>query len=260
LGVDVQGFKFCRSLPIGARMTFLEPSSSHFTADSAANRERAARSGASRSRGVASGLLAALLTAVSLMALTPAAHAESGGLASSAPGTETVEVPSTPASTAETEAPSVTAPSGVTPTIPTPTVPGALATMRGTKAIAPASAPTAVKRLIAAANHIRTTPYIWGGGHASFLSKGYDCSGSVSYALHGAKLLESPLVSGSFMNWGEAGPGKWITIYANKAHVYMVVAGLRFDTGGDLAGETGPRWHAEPPFPKGFVVRHPVGY
>jgi hypothetical protein len=62
------------------------------------------------------------------------------------------------------------------------------------------------------------------------------------------------------MTWGEAGPGRWITIYANKAHVYMVVAGLRFDTGGDIAGETGPRWHAEPPYPKGFVVRHPVGY
>jgi hypothetical protein len=132
--------------------------------------------------------------------------------------------------------------------------------MRGTKAIAPASAPTAVKRVIAAANHIRTTPYIWGGGHLAFAATGYDCSGSVSYALHGGKLLESPLVSGSFATWGEPGPGKWITIYANKEHVYMVVAGLRFDTGGDIAGETGPRWHAEPPYPQGFVVRHPVGY
>jgi hypothetical protein len=204
------------------------------------------------------GLVAALLAVVSLLAITPTAHAESGGIASSAPGTETVEVPSTPASTAETEVPSVTAPSGVA--TPGPTVPGALAIMRGTKAIAPASAPTAVKRLIAAANHIRATPYIWGGGHASFLSKGYDCSGSVSYALHGAKLLESPLVSGSFMSWGEAGPGRWITIYANKAHVYMVVAGLRWDTGGDENGETGPRWHDAPAYPKGFVVRHPVGY
>ena len=89
---------------------------------------------------------------------------------------------------------------------------------------------------------------------------GYDCSGAVSYALHGGGLLESPLVSGSFTTWGEAGPGKWITIYANKEHVYMVVAGLRWDTGGDAPGVTGPRWHAEPPYPKGFVVRHPVGY
>jgi cell wall-associated NlpC family hydrolase len=243
LGVDVQGFKFCRSLPIGAEMT-----------------PRQTLASAPRAWQAALGLAAALLAVISLLALAPAAHAESGGLASSAPGTETVEVPSTPASTAETEAPSITSPSGVTPTTPTPSVPGALAVMRGTKAVAPASAPTAVKRLIAAANHIRTTPYIWGGGHASFLSKGYDCSGSVSYALHGAKLLESPLVSGSFMSWGEAGPGRWITIYANKEHVYMVVAGLRWDTGGDENGETGPRWHNAPAYPKGFVVRHPVGY
>ncbi len=215
---------------------------------------------ASRAWQTALGLAAAFIAfaALALLVLAPAAHAESGGLASSAPGTETVEVPSTPASTAETEVPSVTTPSGVT--TPSPSVPGALAIMRGTAAVAPASAPAAVKRLIAAANHIRTTPYIWGGGHASFLSKGYDCSGSVSYALHGAKLLESPLVSGSFMTWGEAGPGKWITIYANKEHVYMTVAGLRWDTGGDENGETGPRWHNAPAYPKGFVIRHPVGY
>lgn len=201
--------------------------------------------------------LAACGLLLALLALAPAAHAESGGLASTYSG-ETVETPATPASTAETEVPGVTSPSGIP--MPSPTVPGALATLVGTRAVAPASAPTAVKRLIAAANHIRTTPYIWGGGHQSWVDKGYDCSGAVSYALHGAKLLESPLVSGSFMTWGEAGPGKWITIYANKEHVYMVVAGLRWDTGGDLPGETGPRWHAEPPYPKGFVVRHPVGY
>jgi hypothetical protein len=194
------------------------------------------------------------------LALAPGARADSGGLPSSYSG-ETVETPSIPASTAETEVPSVTEPSGVpTPAPGGPTVPGALASLRGTRALAPASAPTAVKAVIAAANRIRTTPYIWGGGHLSWDAKGYDCSGSVSYALHGGKLLESPLVSGSFMTWGEAGPGKWITIYANKAHVYMVVAGLRFDTGGDLEGETGPRWHAEPPYPKGFIVRHPIGY
>jgi hypothetical protein len=205
----------------------------------------------------AAGLLAACLAVLALLAFAPAAHAESGGFASTYSG-ETVETPTTPASTAETEVPGVTAPSGVP--IPSPTVPGALATLAGSRAVAPASAPAAVKRVIAAANHIRTTPYIWGGGHLRWASTGYDCSGAVSYALHGGKLLESPLVSGSFMTWGEAGPGKWITIYANKEHVYMVVAGLRWDTGGDLTGETGPRWHAEPPYPKGFVVRHPVGY
>jgi len=213
-----------------------------------------------QTRTVAWSFALACLTAVALLALAPGARADSGGISSSYSG-ETVETPSIPATTAETEVPGVSEPSGVpTPAPAAPTVPGALATMRGTAALAPASAPAAVKRVIAAANHIRRTPYIWGGGHLSWASKGYDCSGSVSYALHGGKLLEAPLVSGSFMTWGEPGPGRWITIYANKAHVYMVVAGLRFDTGGDIAGETGPRWHAEPPYPKGFVVRHPVGY
>jgi cell wall-associated NlpC family hydrolase len=206
-------------------------------------------------------LALACLVALALLALAPAAHAESGGLAPSASASNTeeiVETPAIPASSTETELPGVTAPSGVT--IPAPTVPGALATMVGEKAVAPASAPTAIKRVIAAANHIRTTPYIWGGGHRAWAETGYDCSGAVSYALHGGGLLEAPLVSGSFATWGEAGPGRWITIYANAAHVYMVVAGLRWDTGGDLPGVTGPRWHAEPPYPKGFVVRHPVGY
>jgi cell wall-associated NlpC family hydrolase len=203
------------------------------------------------------GVAVACFAALALLAVAPLAHAESGGFAASYSG-ETVETPAIPASSSETEVPAVSSPSGVP--IPSPTVPGALATLAGERAIAPASAPTAIKRVIAAANHIRTTPYIWGGGHVSWADKGYDCSGSVSYALHGGGLLEAPLVSGSFATWGEAGPGRWITIYANKAHVYMVVAGLRWDTGGDPTGVTGPRWHAEPPYPQGFVVRHPVGY
>ncbi len=209
-----------------------------------------------QTRRIAGCCALACLLLLALLAATPAARAASGGLNSTYSG-ETVETPSVPATPAEVEAPSVTAPSGVP--MPAPTVPGALATLAGERAVAPASAPTVVKRVIAAANRIRTTPYIWGGGHASFESRGYDCSGSVSYALHGAKLLESPLVSGSFMTWGEPGPGKWITIYANKEHVYMTVAGLRFDTGGDPPGVTGPRWHAEPFISPGFAVRHPVG-
>jgi hypothetical protein len=207
-------------------------------------------------RPVAIALAAACLL-LALLAIAPAAHAASGGVGSAYSG-ETVETPSIPATPTETEAPALTEPSGVP--MPAPTVPGALATLAGARAVAPASAPTVIKQVIAAANRIRATPYIWGGGHKTWVEPGYDCSGSVSYALHGGKLLESPLVSGSFMTWGEPGPGKWITIYANKAHVYMVVAGLRFDTGGDAPGETGPRWHAEPPYPQGFVVRHPVGY
>jgi hypothetical protein len=142
----------------------------------------------------------------------------------------------------------------------TPSGEASVSTLAGERAVAPASAPTVVKRVIAAANRIRSTPYVWGGGHARWWDRGYDCSGSVSYALHGGGLLEAPLVSGSFTTWGESGPGTWITIYANRKHVYAVIAGLRWDTGGDVAGTTGPRWHAEPPYPKGFVVRHPVGY
>ncbi|MBS1846016.1 MAG: lytic murein transglycosylase [Actinobacteria bacterium] len=126
-------------------------------------------------------------------------------------------------------------------------------------AAAPASAPPAVKAAIAAANSIATTPYVWGGGHASFYSYGYDCSGAVSFALYGAGLLDTPLTSGSLEGYGEPGPGRWITIYANATHTYMTIAGLRWDTVGDAEG-TGPRWHAEPPYPEGFVVRHPAGY
>jgi hypothetical protein len=129
------------------------------------------------------------------------------------------------------------------------------------RAIAPLNAPPMVKRVIAAANRIRTTPYVWGGGHGSFISSGYDCSGAVSFALHGGKLLSTPLTSGSLETFGEAGPGRWITIYANAAHTYMVVAGLRFDTAGDEIG-TGPRWHPTTAAAATgrYVVRHPVGY
>ncbi len=127
-------------------------------------------------------------------------------------------------------------------------------------ASAPRSAPPAVKAAIAAANSIATTPYVWGGGHGSWYSYGYDCSGAVSFALYGAGLLDTPLTSGALESYGEPGPGRWITIYANATHTYMVIAGLRWDTVGDPAGETGPRWKAEPPYPEGFVVRHPTGY
>jgi hypothetical protein len=135
------------------------------------------------------------------------------------------------------------------------------AALVGTRAIAPLNAPAMVKRVIAAANHIRATPYVWGGGHGSFISTGYDCSGAVSYALHGGRLLSTPLTSGSLESFGEEGPGRWITIYANAAHTYMVVAGLRFDTAGDESG-TGPRWHPTTAAAAtgSYVVRHPVGY
>ncbi len=125
-------------------------------------------------------------------------------------------------------------------------------------AVAPASAPDAVKQMIAAGNKIAKTPYIYGGGHANFPEdKGYDCSGSVSYALWGAKLLKAPLVSGDFPNWGESGPGKWVSIYGNSGHVYMVVAGLRFDTSG--AKQDGSRWHKSSRPTSGYGVSHPKG-
>ncbi len=135
------------------------------------------------------------------------------------------------------------------------------AALIGGRAIAPLNAPPAVKKVIAAANHIRTLPYIWGGGHGRWQDSGYDCSGAVSYALHGARLLTTPLTSGSLETFGEAGPGKWITIYANAQHTYMVVAGLRFDTAGDSSG-TGPRWHPTTTAAAGgtYVARHPVGF
>jgi peptidoglycan hydrolase CwlO-like protein len=125
------------------------------------------------------------------------------------------------------------------------------------EASAPASAPAAIQAAISAANAIATTPYIWGGGHGSFESSGYDCSGAVSYALHGGGFLESPLDSTGLETWGEAGPGKWITVYANAEHAWMMIAGLAFDT----VGGPGPRWHSSPvDSPEGFIARHPAGY
>jgi cell wall-associated NlpC family hydrolase len=125
-------------------------------------------------------------------------------------------------------------------------------------ALAPPDAPEAVKGAINAANTIIGRPYIWGGGHASFYSRGYDCSGSVSFALFGGGLIPRPLTSGELEHWGEPGPGRWITVYANAGHTFAEIAGLRWDTVGDAQG-TGPRWHLAPTDTSGFVVRHPPG-
>jgi peptidoglycan hydrolase CwlO-like protein len=142
--------------------------------------------------------------------------------------------------------------------VPAPLNPGESAQLiNESEASAPAAAPQAVKDVISAANSIATTPYIWGGGHGSFESSGYDCSGAVSFALHGGGFLESPLDSTGLETWGEPGAGKWITVYANAEHTWMVVAGISFDT----VGGPGPRWH-DPwsSSPEGFIVRHPSGY
>ncbi len=122
---------------------------------------------------------------------------------------------------------------------------------------APAGAPAAVAQVIAAANAIATMPYIYGGGHASFHADGYDCSGSVSYALAAAGLVSAPMTSGEFESWGEPGPGRWITIYANAGHVWMEVAGWRFDTVAQAG--SGTRWAQGGGEFSGFVVRHPAG-
>jgi cell wall-associated NlpC family hydrolase len=128
----------------------------------------------------------------------------------------------------------------------------------GGNAKTPLGAPAAVAEIIAGGNAIARFPYIWGGGHGSFVDSGYDCSGSVSYALAAAGLLNGPLVSGQFAQWGEPGPGRWVTIYANNGHVFMYVAGLRFDTSG-RNGPLGSRWQTAPRSLAGFSVRHPPG-
>jgi len=124
-------------------------------------------------------------------------------------------------------------------------------------AIAPASAPAAVKAVIAAGNKIAKKPYIYGGGHGKWEDAGYDCSGSVSYALYGAGLLKASMASGGFMTWAEPGAGTWITTYSNPGHMYMVVAGLRFDTSG--RSSKGTRWQTEPRTTSGYSIRHPRG-
>ncbi len=141
---------------------------------------------------------------------------------------------------------------------PAPLTPGEAAEyISESQASVPSSAPPAIAAAIEAANSIATTPYIWGGGHGSFESSGYDCSGAVSFALHGGGFLESPLDSTGLETWGEAGPGHWITVYANAEHAWMVIAGLAFDT----VGGPGPRWHPElVDSPEGFIARHPPGY
>jgi hypothetical protein len=187
--------------------------------------------------------LAAGLSACFALALTTSAGAQTGG---SAPATEPTSSP--------------------TPTTPTTihTVPGTRAKLnKKGKAIPPAEAPIAVQHAIIAANQIRKRPYRWGGGHASFYDTGYDCSGAVSYLLYAAGLLDAPMPSGPFMTWGEPGRGQWITTFANKGHMYAVVAGLRWDT--SSAGDTrssgkGPRWRAKKRSPKGYAVRHYPGY
>jgi hypothetical protein len=174
-------------------------------------------------------LTATLLSLVALSTPT-VATAATGGIA---PNSGAVTAPATPAGP-----------------------PGVARLVRGV-AYAPAGAPSAVVRAIRAGNRLQDKPYRYGGGHASFVDTAYDCSGTVSFALHGAGLLKAPLASGGLMSWGRAHRGRWITVYSNPGHAYMVIAGLRLDTSG--TGGRGPRWQTAPRSAAGFVARHPAG-
>jgi hypothetical protein len=164
---------------------------------------------------------------------------------------------------------------GYTPPPPPPpdpgtVLPGAQPTVPGTQAVllpdgtaaAPLDAPPQVQAAVWAANTIQTLPYRYGGGHQSFISRrGYDCSGTVSFALNAAGLLKRPLDSGRFMRWGAKGPGQWFTIYTNPGHAYVVIAGLRLDTSSaGAAGGKGPRWRATGRPAAGYKIRHPKGF
>jgi hypothetical protein len=143
-------------------------------------------------------------------------------------------------------------------------VPGTVAqVMEDGFAAAPADAPPQVQEAVFAANEIVGKPYVYGGGHRSFKAVGYDCSGTVSYALHGGGLLKTPLDSGSFMRWGLKGKGAWITVYTNPGHAFAVIAGLRLDTssaGERVSSGKGPRWRGVLRSTRGYRARHLLGF
>jgi cell wall-associated NlpC family hydrolase len=160
-------------------------------------------------------------------------------------------------------------PGGTTTTTTTTTPapvgpPGKVKIRKDGSAVAPADAPPAIQQAIAAANAIRTYPYRWGGGHRTFYDSGYDCSGAVSYVLHAAGMLSSPMTSGGLASsWGAPGKGRWITVYGNASHVYMVIGGKRFDTssGGERWNQgSGPRWRKKKRKPLGFTGKYFPGF
>jgi hypothetical protein len=182
----------------------------------------------------------------------------------SAPPAPVPAAPAPPSTAAAGSTTAVTAASGgaaygvdpdQTPLVPT-------ACILDGKAYPPAEAPLEVQQAIWAANEIVGKPYKYGGGHAKLHDTGYDCSGTVSYALVGGDLLDSPLDSSSFMKWGDTGPGTWVTVYTNPGHAYVVIAGLRLDTSaaGDPSGNSGPQWRPVLRSTKGYRARHPLGF
>jgi hypothetical protein len=157
----------------------------------------------------------------------------------------------------------VTVPSMIADTFPAsgPVVSGKVARLHRGQAAAPKKAPASVKRAIWAANQLRSKPYRYGGGHKSFEDRGYDCSGTVSYALGAAGLIGSPMSSTEFRSYGQRGRGKWITVYAREGHTFAVIAGLRLDTTpwDNSSNRWAPRWQTTDRLPRGFEARHPVG-
>ena len=182
----------------------------------------------------------ALAAAVAACVLAAPAAAQSGGTGSTTP---TPTAPTTPPATG--------------------TTPGVATLMPDGSAVAPPDAPKPVRKAINAANRIRLKPYVYGGGHRSFKAKGYDCSGAVSYVLHAAGLLKRPMASGGFVKgWGQPGTGQWITVYANKGHMYAVIAGLRWDTsavGEPVNNGSGPRWRSTARTPTGYRAKYWLG-
>lgn len=196
----------------------------------------------------------ALAATVAALAAAPAQAATAGSVYRKAAGNAggAAYAPPSPSKPAPAPAPGAT--------------PGSM-NLRNGRAIAPSGTPRRVRRVVTAANRLTRNRYRWGGGHAPFskrLARGYDCSGAVSYALYGGRFLAFPLDSSGFKTWGRRGPGRWISVYANKGHAFVVVAGLRFDTSlHDIDAprpRTGPRWSRALRPSKGFVVRHPAGY
>jgi cell wall-associated NlpC family hydrolase len=188
-------------------------------------------------------LAVAGITTLFVLAIAVPASAQTGG--SGPPGSTTTTTPTT------------TTPAPVGP-------PGKAKIRKDGTAVAPADAPAQVQTAIAAANAIHTLPYVWGGGHRTFFDSGYDCSGAVSYVLHAAGLLASPMTSGGLAtSWGVAGKGRWITVYGNASHAYMVIAGKRYDTstGGDRWNQgSGPRWRKKKRKPLGFTGKYYPGF
>jgi hypothetical protein len=182
------------------------------------------------------------ITTLFMLAMAVPAAAQTGGTGS--PGSTTTTTTTTPS-----------APVGP---------PGRARLRKDGIAVAPADAPPAIQAAIAAGNAIKHLPYRWGGGHRTFYDTGYDCSGAVSYVLHAAGFLSSPLPSGPLAtSWGVPGKGRWITVYANAGHTYMVVAGLRFDTsavGERLRQGSGPRWRTTKRKPTGYTAKYYPGY